>query len=320
MSTTTAPKTILVLGGTGNQGGAIIRALLTTPNTNTPIQILAVTRDPNTPRVQSLASSLPKHPSTTLQFIQGDLSDVSALFATALQTSSSNSIWGVYSVQAKPANDAGLPLEEEQGKAVIDASIAHHVSFFVYSSVHRGNIEQYPKEPTTVPHWATKHRVEQHLVEATQKGEKMRFCVLRPTAFMENVTNDFAGKAMAASWSAVLKHRKLQLVATRDIGWFGAEAFLRPEEFEGRYLSLAGAVLSFEEANQIFKEKMGKGMPATYGCVAKALLHVVKSLGAMFDWLKKEQVGADIEALRGMKPDLMDFGTWLEKDSQFREK
>ncbi|PVI04561.1 nucleoside-diphosphate-sugar epimerase family protein [Periconia macrospinosa] len=320
MSTTTTPKTILILGGTGNQGGALIRALLTTSNTNTPIQILAVTRDPTTPHAQSLLSSLPKHPSTTIQLIQGDLSDVPALFTTALEASPSNSIWGVYSVQAKPANDAGIPLEEVQGKAVIDASISQNVSFFVYSSVDRGGVEMSSDNPTTVPHWATKHRVEKHLEEKTQNGEKMRYCVLRPTAFMENLSNDFAGKAMAASWSAVLKHRKLQLVAIRDIGWFGAEAFLHPEEFAGTYLSLAGAELSFEEANQIFKEKVGSDMPATYGCVAKALLHVVKSLGAMFEWLKKNQGGADVEALRRMKPDLMDFGTWLEKDSQFRKK
>ncbi|CAI6337690.1 unnamed protein product [Periconia digitata] len=311
------PKTLLITGATGNQGGALIRSLLATPS-KTAFQILAVTRSPTSPSAQSLLSLTPSNPLTTISLIQGDLTSVPALFTAAIQASATNSIWGVYSVQAKPpSNDTTL--EETQGKAVIDAAISHNVEFFVYSSVDRGGPVNSPNDPTMVPHWATKYRVEKHL-EAQAEKTGMRYCVLRPTAFMENLSDDFAGKAMAASWSAVLKERKLQLVATKDIGWFGAQAFLKPEEYAGRCLSLAGAELSFEEANQVFREKLGMDMPATYGCLAKALLHVVKDLGAMFEWLKKNGTGADVETLRKLKPDLMDLGTWLERESQFQKK
>lgn len=313
----TTPKTLLITGATGNQGGALLRALLSPTTTpSQPFEILALTRDPTTPSAQSLLTlPLPEH--TTLTLIRGTLSDPTALFATALSASSTKSIWGVYSVQAKPPN-SDISLEEVQGKALIDAALKHNVQFFVYSSVHRGGNTTAQQE-TSVPHWATKHRVEQHLQKVTEDGEKMRFTVLRPAAFMENLTPDFAGKALAASWSAILKDKKpLQLVAAKDIGWFGAAAFLHPDEYAGRYISLAGDELTFQQADRVFREKMGYALPATYGCVAKALLGVVKSLGAMFEWLKREENGVDVGELRRVHPGLMDLGTWLVEESRFK--
>ncbi|KAF2637626.1 NAD(P)-binding protein [Massarina eburnea CBS 473.64] len=297
-------RTILITGATGNQGGAIIKALQ-----GTDYEILAVSRNTSSPSAQKLATSTPN-----IKLIQGDLDNCSALFETA-RKATKNPIWGVYSVQAKPTSD--ISIEETQGKSLIDAAIDNQVEFFVYSSVDRGG-EKSKDTPTTVPHWATKHRVEKYL-EQKAPAAGMRFTVLRPTCFMENLTNDFAGKAMAGSWSAVLKDRPLQLVATKDIGWFGAEAFKRPDDFAGRYLSLAGAELTFSEANTIFKKKFGKDLPATYGCVAKGLLLVVKDLGAMFQYLKHNPVGADVEELRKLHPGLMNLGTWFEKESQFRQ-
>lgn len=43
-----------------------------------------------------------------------------------------------------------------------------------------------------------------------------------------------------------LKGKPLQLVATSDIGYFGAEAFLNPNKYEGKGISLAGDELTFD--------------------------------------------------------------------------
>ena len=311
-----ARKAILITGATGNQGGAVIKALLQraeTPRSNEtatefPFEILAVTRDASSPSSQALAASSPN-----IKLIQGDLNDPSALF-TAAHNATENPIWGVFSVQAKPTGDVSI--EEKQGKNLIDAAVDAKVSFFVYSSVDRGGVKS-SQNPTSVPHWATKHRVEKHLEETAPKAG-MQYAVLRPTCFMENLTDDFAGRAMAGAWAAVLKEKPLQLVATKDIGWFGAEAFRRPDEFAGRYISLVGDEVTFEQANEVFRDKFGKEMPATNGCVAKGLLGLVRSLGAMFAYLKTGELGADVGELREMNPGLMNLGTWLERESQFR--
>jgi hypothetical protein len=132
---------------------------------------------------------------------------------------------------------------------------------------------------------------------------------------MDSLVNDFQGQIMAAMWKTAMRNKPMQLIALRDIGWFAARAFTRPDEFAGRCLSLAGAELTFDQANEIFKAKVGNDMPSTYGVLAKVLLWVVKEAGETFKWLNEDGYGADIKDLRRMHPGLMDFGTWLEEVS-----
>jgi uncharacterized protein YbjT (DUF2867 family) len=298
-------KTILVTGATGRQGGAVIKALR-----NTDFEILALTRNASSPSAQKLASSSPN-----VKLIEGDLVNTEAVFKNA-KAATSNPIWGVYSVQGTPAGD--ITIEETWGKNLIDSSLAAGVEFFVYSSVDRGG-EKSSSTPTDVPHWITKHNIEKYLEEKAARTQ-MKYAVLRAVAFMENITNDFAGKAMASMWQYALKDKPLQLIATKDIGVFAAKAFQHPEEYTGRYLSIAGAALTYKQANDVFKERIGTDMPQTFSFVAYLALAAVKSVGKMFDYLKKHATGGNVEECRKIYPDLMDFGTWLEKESQFRKK
>jgi len=110
----------------------------------------------------------------------------------------------------------------------------------------------------------------------------------------------------------------MQLVATKDIGWFAANAFKNPDEWAGRYLSLAGADVTYAQANDIFKATFGRDMPTTYGVVTHLLLHVVKDVGVMMKYLKQEGTGADVEELRKIHPGLLDLGTWLKTESTFQ--
>jgi len=297
------PKTILVTGATGRQGGSIIKALQ-----GTDFEILALTRDPSSPSAKKLASSSPN-----IKLVEGNLDDTQAVFKNAASVTH-NPIWGVYSVQGKPAGD--VYIEEVQGKNLVDAALAAGVEFFVFSSVDRGGPRS-SSQPTTIPHWTTKHNIEKHL-EQKAAGTQMRYTVLRPVGFMENITNDFMGKAMASMWQSALKDRPMQLVATKDIGFFGAQAFRNPDEFAGRYISIAGDELTFDQANAIFKERLGKDMPATFGIVGHAILHMIKDVGNMFKYLKYEGTGANVQECRRMNPDMLDFGDWLQKESQFR--
>ena len=297
-------RTILITGATGRQGGSVIKALQ-----GTDFEILALTRNASSPSAQKLASSSPN-----IKIIEGDLDNTELVFKNA-KAATNNPIWGVYSVQGKPTGD--ISIEETWGKSIIDASIAAGVQFFVYSSVDRGGAKS-STTPTDIPHWVTKHNIEKYLEEKAA-GTQMRYTVLRPVAFMENITNDFAGKAMASMWQSALKDRPLQLIATKDIGAFAAQAFKNPEEWAGRYQSIAGAELTFDQANAVFKERIGKDMPETFGFVACLALAAVKSVGNMFNYLKKEGTGADVAECKKIHPGLLDFGTWLETESQFRK-
>jgi len=72
--------------------------------------------------------------------------------------------------------------EEEQGKALIDESLKQGVKFFVYTSVDRGG-DKSSDNPTPIPHFISKHNIEHHLQD--KAGDKMDWCVLRPTAFFD---------------------------------------------------------------------------------------------------------------------------------------
>jgi hypothetical protein len=148
----------------------------------------------------------------------------------------------------------------------------------------------------------------------------MKWTILRPVAFMDNATPDFMGKCFATMWSIAVKEKPLQLIATADIGHFGAQAFINPNEYAGKSISLAGDSLSFEEANEVFKSKIGTDMPITYGFIGSAIMWGIADVGKMFQWFYTDGYGVDVPALKKKHPGLMSFAEWLEKESKFAVK
>lgn len=117
-----------------------------------------------------------------------------------------------------------------------------------------------------------------------------------------------------------MKDRPLQFICTDDIGHFAAAAFLDPEKYRNRAISLAGDELTPARAQQIFKDKTGEDLPETYSILAKSVLWMVKEVSVMMKWFYDEGYKADISALRKEYPGLMDFGDYLEKKSGYKMK
>ncbi|KAF7588604.1 hypothetical protein BBP40_005464 [Aspergillus hancockii] len=297
---------VLVTGATGKQGGSLIKSLV---SRNAPFEILAVTRNPTSASAQRLATL-----SSTIRLVEGDLDNPAGIFRNANQVTKSP-IWGVYSVQAAIGNSS----EDTQGKALIDVSVEQNVKFFVYSSVDRGGEERSFSNPTKIPHFIKKHHIEHYLSEKTQ-NTNMEWAVLRPTAFYENLTPDFFGKVFATCFKMALKGKPLQLVATSDIGFFGADAFLNPDNYKGRGISLAGDELTFDQMKEIFEQKTGQSLPMTFRPVCSFFMVAMKDMGYMFKWFHDEGYKTDIRRLKEVNPELKDFGTWLEKESGFRKQ
>ena len=191
------------------------------------------------------------------------------------------------------------------------------MKFFVYSSVDRGG-EASIDTPTQVPHFISKHNIEQHLFAAT-KGTPMDWTVLRPVAFFDNMTPDFLGRVFS-TWVQGLGEKKLQLVATTDIGTFAAKAFVDPEAYKGRMVGLAGDELSFKELKQTFKEVTGEELGTTYTWLAGILSWMLSDMNMMFKWFREVGYGVDVQQLRREHPGLKDFKAWLETDSAFVKK
>jgi uncharacterized protein YbjT (DUF2867 family) len=296
-------KTYLIVGATGKQGGAVVKALLKlSSNAPTPFSILALTRNAESEGAKSLAAK------PNVKVIQGDPTEAETVFRKA------GSVDGVFLITS-PGKQGD---EEKQALSVIDASINHGVKHIVFTSVERGGNEVSETNPTDIEHFASKHRIEKQLLDKTANGKTM-WTILRPVAFMDNLTPNFQGKGFAAMW-AQIGSKPLQLISSKDIGVFGAMALLEPEKYNGRVIGLAGDELNFDQGLAVFKDATGKDMPQTWGFIGSGLKYMIKELGTMFAWFQTNGYGVDIQALRKEYPQLQDFKTWLKEDSGFSQQ
>ncbi|KAH8172363.1 nmrA-like family protein [Sarocladium implicatum] len=293
-------RSILVTGATGKQGGALIQSLL---GHNADFRILALTRNAASPSAQRLASK-----STKVSLVQGNLDDTEAVFAEAKKISPS--IWGVFAVITVNMGGEGAIVEEYQGKKLVDSAIKHGVKHFVYTSSGRGG-----DQPTDVPHFATKHNVEQHLISLARTNP-ITWTILRPVAFMDNFDGGFLGKIFSTGWRQNVKSRRLQLIATSDIGLVGAKVFLSPEEYKERVINLAGDELTFEEMARVYKETTGVTVPTTFGFMITLLFWLSKEMRLMFAFFERQGFGVDLDETRKVLPEVQDFKTWLAKNKK----
>jgi uncharacterized protein YbjT (DUF2867 family) len=271
----TSNRTILITGVTGNQGGAVAKALK-----GTGFHLRGLTRNPDGEPATALARQ-------GIDIVKGDLED-----ETTLRRALAGA-WGVFSVQN--AGEAGVEREEAQGKRLATLARAIGVEHFVYTSVGSAH------KRTGVPHFDNKWRIEE-----TVRG--LRFpshVILRPVFFMENLLAPFSLQGSTLAW-ALGQGTKLQMIAVDDIGWFGARAFTDATALNRREIDLAGDVRSMAEAADTLTEALG--CPITF---AQTPIEQVRQYSAdmalMLEWFERVGYSADIAGLE------REFGRALTK-------
>ncbi|KAF2091937.1 nucleoside-diphosphate-sugar epimerase family protein [Saccharata proteae CBS 121410] len=300
---------ILVTGATGKQGGATLDALV---KANSNVIIIAVTRNPESQAAKALASKSPK-----VKVIKGEMNEPNTMLKAAEQAAG-QPIWGVFSVQAPSGPDGSIDveLEEVQGKGLVDAALAASVKHFVYASVGRRS----SSDATNVPHFASKHHIEQHLISATAaKPGAMTWTILQPVAFLDNgAAGPFSG-AFFSMWKVALPAKPLQVVATTDIGKVAASSFLEPEKHAGKMIPLAGDEITFEQLGQVFEQKTGDKLPSVLDEVARGILAQSADMAAMWKWFGDVGFGVDIGAVNNeVSGGMTGYGKWLEENSGYK--
>ncbi|KAM0344853.1 hypothetical protein ACHAPU_007235 [Fusarium lateritium] len=294
---------ILIVGATGQQGRGTIHALSSTlakSPQHQDVRILALTRSITSTKSQALQLEFPE-----VTLVHGDPQAPLPIFN---QHPSVSSIF----IVTVPPND------ESQAIPLIQAAASSpQIDHIVLSSVDRGGDGASWSQPTEVPHFAAKHRIELQLREICEGNEK-RWTILRPTGFMDSYNPGFFGQMMASLWAAGMpQDRKMQLISTHDIGVFAAKALLDPDAWSGKATALAGDDLSFLELQTIFHEVVQQELPLTYKVVAYPILWFVEDASKSFEWFRAEGWKADITALRGQEPGLQSFASWLRESSRW---
>jgi hypothetical protein len=116
-----------------------------------------------------------------------------------------------------------------------------------------------------------------------------------------------------------VKDKPMQFIAVKDIGYFAALAFLHPEQYAGRGISLAGDTMTWTQGNEIFKRVVGKDFPMTFNILGRSLLFMVSDMNNMFTWLDQNGSGANVEELKTIHPGILSFEQWLKEESGWKD-
>lgn len=286
-----AGKRILVIGVTGQQGGAVVRHLF-----KKGWSVRALVRDPNKPAALSLVQQ-------GVEIVKGDMEDRVSLDHTM------KGMYGVFSVQ----QFWGLGAEGEirQGKNVADAAKVAGVQHVVYSSV--GGAER----KTGLSHFESKWQIEEYI-----RSLGLPATILRPVFFMDNLQVYGAPTPVdgVLTFSTPLTwETMLQMIAVDDIGAFAAMAFERPQEYIGKAIELAGDELSFTAVAELYTKVTGKQHR-----FVEQPMEVARKFNAeaadMYEWFNREGYRADIPALRNIHAELLTLEAWLRRSKNVDKK
>jgi len=284
MTDAAARRVVLVTGATGNQGGAVVEALLGAGGWS----VRALTRNPAGPAGQALAAR-------GIEVVAGDLADAGSLRAAL---SGADAVFGVQN-----SRTAGFAGEVHQGRTLIDAAVAAGVGHFVYSSV--GGAERV----RGIPHFDTKWEIEQHL-----RSTGMTWTILRPTTFTSVFTMRGAGVGLSMMAAVLGDDRPLQMIAVADIGEFARIALEQPERFAGQAVEIAGDELTVPETVRALR---AAGRRVRYTRLPRPLLRLMGKEARMLFWFGESGYAADIPALRRIHPGLLTLDGWLARDMSF---
>jgi hypothetical protein len=70
----------------------------------------------------------------------------------------------------------------------------------------------------------------------------------------------------------------------------------------------------------ISKTKIESGMPGSYEFLANGLLWAIADVKLMFKWFADEGYAANIPEVKNVYPELLEWASWLEKESTWVER
>ncbi|MER7080927.1 Uncharacterized conserved protein YbjT, contains NAD(P)-binding and DUF2867 domains [Saccharopolyspora kobensis] len=284
-------KTVLVVGATGQQGGATAAHLLKRGWT-----VRAFTRSAAGAAARRLAEA-------GAEVIEGDMGDRAAL-ASAMR-----GVRGVFSVQptfVTPELTPDVSAEDEVrwGQNVADAAKEAGVRHLVYASGFHAD------RATGIPTLENKWAIEQHIRELGVPAT-----MLRPVSFMENYLAMMPGQSAGDGElvSAVRADVSQPLIALEDIGAFAALAFEDPDAYIGEAVEIAGDSLTPPQIAAALSRAAGREfrhveMPLEPLRDQNPVLY--RAYKAMNELDLTE---VDVPALRKIHPGLLTFEAWLAK-------
>lgn len=276
-------KIVAISGATGQQGGAVARALAGKGFT-----IRALTRNPDSDAAKAIAKD------AGAELVKVELDDEASILAAL------KGAWGAFGVQNTWT--AGVEGEEAQGHRFAKAARQAGVQHFVYTSV--GSADR----QTGIPHFENKARV-----EGTIRGlDFPSYAIIRPVFFMSNLPSPWFlnGDKLV---SALKPETVLQMIDVADIGTYGALAFTDAARFKNLEVDIAGDAKTMTETAAILAKALGK--PIEYMQIPMSEIRKNSDdFALMLEWFERVGYDVDIDANAkeyGVKP--TSLSEWASK-------
>ncbi|GAA2291740.1 NmrA family NAD(P)-binding protein [Streptomyces atrovirens] len=275
--------TIAVFGATGQQGGAVVDALL-----DHKARVRALVRDPQLDRAQALAAR-----GVELAAVRAD--DPASL-AAALAA-----VEGFYFMTPEANSLEEVEAEIRIGTALVDAAAEAGVPHVVFNSVFGADRER------GVPQHDSKHAIEEHL-----RKSGLRASMVRATAFMENFASVLAPSLEHGE--IVLRMPlpedvPLKMISVRDIGRVAAALLLGIAQAPGGAVELVGDELTGPQIAAAFGARAG--LPARYEALPVSVLPNDLDRVMFREFAKAAEHPADPAVVRSIEPATLDLVEWI---------
>ncbi|WP_433505556.1 NmrA/HSCARG family protein [Pseudonocardia halophobica] len=265
-----AGESILVLGATGGQGGAVAAAL-----GRRDVPIRALVRRAESAGAQRLGAQ-------GAELATGTLDDVDAL------TAAMSGIRAVFAMTTP--FEGGTDAEIAQGRTILAAAAQARVPHLVFSSVASADAD------SGVPHFESKAVIERDL-----RDGDVPFTILGPTYFFENALSGLDELRAGVLDLPLPGDRPLQQVARRDLGEFAARVLTAPAEYVGRRIELASDAPTPEQMAAAFAAALGR--PVEHRTSDPSRIGNA-DMRAMWTFLNRQGYSVDLAALHAEAPDV----------------
>jgi uncharacterized protein YbjT (DUF2867 family) len=293
-------RPVLVLGATGMQGGAVVKALIARG-----IPVRALVRDAH--KAASLADS-------GVMLANGTFEDKTSLVAAC------NGVRAVFSMQNAPTQNQNS--ERLAGRNIVTAAREANVPQFIHTSVSGAGAFHRQMKGWGTGRWNENYWESKADVEDAVRSAGFRFyTIIKPAFMMENFTLPkakfmFPDLVNDEIITAFNPKTKLVLVSVEDIGLAAAAAVVDPERFNGAEIELAGDAKTIEEIAAIFSHATGRNISSTSMSPAEIIAR-----GQFPGWVNSQEWSNEVpypatpaEALAfGLKP--VDLAAWAESHS-----
>lgn len=271
-----------MLGATGAQGGAVVRALLENGST-----VRGVTRRTDSASARRLSAA-------GVEVVAADLSD---------ETSVAQAFTGVDGAYAltTPFED-GPEAEIAQGRTILDAALAAQVPHLVFSSV--ADADQH----TGIPHFDSKA-----MVEAALAQSGLSYTIVGPSYFYDNMLGGLDAIRAGVFELPLPADAPLQQLSRRDLGRFVAAVLNDPDPVRGARIDIASDEPTGRQMTAALAEALGR--PVELVTRDPALI-ASDDMRAMFTFLASGGYTVDIAALHAQYPQIgwQSFTDWLDTD------